>query len=150
MNSDKQYLENLSQTHQRRLRVLEQQAAQFGAHTPPHIITEIEDIQAEIAEIDRQLGATAPSGIRAAPSAAIPAANAAPPPQALPWGASHAQRCGDLAASIQETLELLRQYEEQRRLSDSPKERRRAEREITDLRAQLAGYEREQRELGCS
>jgi RecA/RadA recombinase len=62
---------------------------------------------------------------------------------------SRDQRCSDLAESIRETLELVKQYEDQRRLADDPKAKRRAEREITDLRSQLAAYEAEYRELGC-
>jgi hypothetical protein len=51
----RRHLEALRHDHQRRLQVLERQAAQFGLHAPPHIVTEIEDIQAKIAEIERQL-----------------------------------------------------------------------------------------------
>jgi hypothetical protein len=53
--NQRKHLEALRQDHQRRLNVLERQAAQFGLHAPPHIVTEIEDIRAKIAEIDRQL-----------------------------------------------------------------------------------------------
>jgi len=63
--------------------------------------------------------------------------------------ASREQRCADLAESIRETLELIKQYEDQRRLADDPKAKRRAEREIADLRSQLAKYEAEYRDLGC-
>ena len=59
------------------------------------------------------------------------------------------QRCADLAENIRETLELIKQYEDQCRLADDPKAKRRAEREIADLRAQLDGYETERRRLGC-
>jgi hypothetical protein len=69
------------------------------------------------------------------------------PAQAVP--ASRGQRCADLAESIGETLELIKQYEDQRRLADDPKVKRRAEREIADLRSQLAAYQAEYRELGC-
>jgi hypothetical protein len=61
---------------------------------------------------------------------------------------SREQRCADLAESIRETLELIKQYEDQHRLADDPKFKRRAEREITDLRAQLVAYEAEYRKLG--
>jgi len=63
--------------------------------------------------------------------------------------ASRAQRCADLAEHIRETLDLIKQYEEQRLLAGDPKTKRRTEREITDLRAQLAAYETEYRERGC-
>jgi hypothetical protein len=57
------------------------------------------------------------------------------------------QRRASLAAAIRETLALIEQYETRRRLADDPKTRRRAAREIADLRAQLAAYEAEYREL---
>jgi hypothetical protein len=59
------------------------------------------------------------------------------------------QRCADLAENIREALELIKEYEEQRRLADDPKARRRAERELADLRAQLAAYQAERQELNC-
>lgn len=46
-------------TKRRRLRVLEEQKAQFGNLCPPHIITEIEDLQREIAELTGSLGVAA-------------------------------------------------------------------------------------------
>lgn len=62
---------------------------------------------------------------------------------------SRTQRCADLAANIRETLGLIKEYENQRRLADDPKTQPRAEREIAELRAQLAMYEAEYWELGC-
>ena len=59
------------------------------------------------------------------------------------------KRCEDLAGHIHDTLHLIKEYEDQRRLTDDPKVKRRADREIADLRSQLAAYEAEQRELGC-
>lgn len=50
-----QYLETLRLAHQRRLQVLEIQAANFGLSAPPHILTEIEDIHSKISLIDKQL-----------------------------------------------------------------------------------------------
>jgi len=50
-----QHLEELLLIHQRRLQVLEFQAASFGLSTPPHILLEIEDIRKEIAAIETQL-----------------------------------------------------------------------------------------------
>jgi len=52
-------------------------------------------------------------------------------------------RQDDLKASIQETWELIREYEDKRRLSSEPKEQRRYELEIADLRKLLEGYEEE-------
>lgn len=59
------------------------------------------------------------------------------------------RRCEDLAGHIHDTLHLIKEYEDQRRLADDPKVKRRAGREIADLRAQLTAYEAEQQELGC-
>ncbi len=56
-DSRRQHLLQLRQAHTRRLQVLEVQAAQFGIQTPPHIMTEMDDIRATIADIDRQLQA---------------------------------------------------------------------------------------------
>jgi len=42
----------LIKENRRRLQVLEKQAAIMGIHTPPHIITEIEDIQSKIAGLE--------------------------------------------------------------------------------------------------
>ena len=70
-------------------------------------------------------------------------------PQPQSTQANPSQRCIDLADNIRETLDLIKQYEDQRRLDDDPKVKRRAERKITDLREQLSEYEAEARELGC-
>jgi hypothetical protein len=78
-----------------------------------------------------------------APDEAALAASAPAP------AAENSQRCADLAEHIRETLELIKQYEDKRRLADDPKAKRRTEREIEDLRRQLAGYQAEARELGC-
>ena len=59
------------------------------------------------------------------------------------------KRRQDLEASICETLDLIKEYEEKRRLSDDPKEQRDCEGQIADLRhllekyrAELAGLEK--------
>src|SRR5688572_8626323 len=49
---EQQYLNELRQTHMRRLRVLELQAAHYGSDVPPHILIEVEDIRAKIRSID--------------------------------------------------------------------------------------------------
>jgi hypothetical protein len=59
------------------------------------------------------------------------------------------RRCADLAAHIHDALQLIKEYEDQLRLADDPKVKRRAEMAIAELRSQLAGYEKEQRDLGC-
>ena len=50
-----QNLLELRNTHQRRLLVLEKQAASFGLHAPPHILTEIEDVRENISKIDEKI-----------------------------------------------------------------------------------------------
>jgi len=50
--------------------------------------------------------------------------------------------------NVAETLALLREYEEQRRLTNDPKTRRSAEKEIQRLRTDLARYRAELRDLG--
>ena len=57
------------------------------------------------------------------------------------------KRREDLEEHIRETLDLIREYEEKRRLSDDPKEQRDYEQEITDLRRLLARYQAELDEL---
>jgi hypothetical protein len=76
-------------------------------------------------------------------------AEARPSPQTQSVPGSRDRRCADLAENMRETLDLIKGYEDQRRLADDPKIKRRAEREITELRNQLAAYEAEARELGC-
>ena len=53
-----QHLGELRQKHQRRLQILELQAANYGLSTPPHIVMEIEDIKEKIAAIDRKLASS--------------------------------------------------------------------------------------------
>jgi hypothetical protein len=60
------------------------------------------------------------------------------------------KRCRDLADNIQETLTLLKEYEDTHRLSSDPIARRRAAAEIGKLRAELDRYQAEYRELGCT
>jgi predicted ATPase len=49
------HLTKLLDAHQRRLRVLEEQAASFGLHSPPHVHTEIDTIRAAVARITTEL-----------------------------------------------------------------------------------------------
>ena len=53
------------------------------------------------------------------------------------------QRRRDLESHVQKTLVLIREYEEQLRLSDDPRQQREAEREIARLRQLLASYQAE-------
>lgn len=52
---ERQHLEKLRRNHQRRLRVLELQVADFGLHSPPHLVVEIQDIRQQIASITDQI-----------------------------------------------------------------------------------------------
>jgi len=54
---DRADLQELLLLHRRRLRVLEQQAAQYGISAPAHVIIEIEDTQAQIERIKAELDA---------------------------------------------------------------------------------------------
>ncbi len=49
---------NLLTIHHRRLAKLKEQAAMFGASTPPHILLEIEDIEAQIRALESESPAT--------------------------------------------------------------------------------------------
>jgi predicted ATPase len=63
-NEERQHLEELKHGHQRRLRVLELQAATFGALTPPAIVIEIEDIRGALAQLDSTLNQqSTPAGL---------------------------------------------------------------------------------------
>ncbi len=55
------HTEKLIDIHQRRLQVLQEQQAAMGILTPPHIITEIEDIQQQIGDLQNQLNSPSPT-----------------------------------------------------------------------------------------
>ena len=48
-------IKNLIIAHERRLQKLKEQKARFGLETPPHILTEIEDIEAELERLHTAL-----------------------------------------------------------------------------------------------
>ncbi len=50
-------LQNQITRHERRLQKLKEQEASFGLHAPPHILTEIEDIETELTDLREQLAA---------------------------------------------------------------------------------------------
>jgi hypothetical protein len=54
---DRRSLDELIEAHSARLRVLARQAARQGNDTPPHIVTEIEAIEGELAQL-KQAAAT--------------------------------------------------------------------------------------------
>lgn len=56
----REHTREVVRVHQTRLRVLELQAAKLGDYVPPHILTEINDIQTEIAHLKAELNATTP------------------------------------------------------------------------------------------
>lgn len=58
--SDRDHLEKLLAARKRYLNVLEEQQAEMGQFCPPHVITGIQDTQAEIAQLEAQLGYAAP------------------------------------------------------------------------------------------
>ena len=57
------------------------------------------------------------------------------------------KRQQQLEEAIRESLDLIKEYEDKRRLSDEPKEQRDCERQITDLRRLLEKYQAELAEL---
>ncbi len=59
--TDTESTQRLVRTHRRRLAKLREQAALFGASTPPHILLEIEDITAQIAELEGEMPADPPA-----------------------------------------------------------------------------------------
>jgi class 3 adenylate cyclase len=63
------HLESMRHAHLRRLRILEQQAAITGVNTRPEVLTEIENLQASIAQVDEQLAAAVEAQ---RPPAAVP------------------------------------------------------------------------------
>lgn len=79
---ERQHLETLRATHQKRLRILEQQSANFGMlHVPAYITLEIGELQEKIADIDKQLGiTTAPAPAPAASQPGAPSTAPAQPP----------------------------------------------------------------------
>jgi Bacterial TniB protein len=81
--SEQQHLEDLRADLVRRLRVRERQLAQVGVTADPIVFNEIEDLQAQIADIDTQLHApppfaTPPATVAAPPYAANPAHTSRP------------------------------------------------------------------------
>ena len=52
---EREHLETLRRTHQRRLQVLERQAAALGVSAPPHLTIDIEDTRAKIAVLEERL-----------------------------------------------------------------------------------------------
>ncbi len=59
-DQQRRHLEELRQTYQRQLYILELQAAKFGVYVPAHVLTEIEDLQEKVASIDTQLAESHP------------------------------------------------------------------------------------------
>jgi hypothetical protein len=54
-NQRREHLDKLRRMHQKRLNVLELQAASYGLAAPPHVLIEIEDIREKIKSIEAQL-----------------------------------------------------------------------------------------------
>jgi hypothetical protein len=57
---ERQHQSELLQAYKRRLHVLEQQAAEFGAQVSPQVVIEMEDLRAKIADINTKLNALPP------------------------------------------------------------------------------------------
>jgi hypothetical protein len=65
--ADKEHLQKLIETKYRRSYVLKEQQARMGIDTPPHVITEMEDIEAELEKLKVELstlgGVEAPANL---------------------------------------------------------------------------------------
>jgi CheY-like chemotaxis protein len=60
-DDERQQVREVLRAHQSRLRVLELQAAKFGDHAPPQVLTEIAEIRAQVARIKGELAAVVPA-----------------------------------------------------------------------------------------
>lgn len=60
MSDDAQHLARMKETYERRLKILEQQAATFGISAPAHILIEIEDLKAKLAALEAPSSTDAP------------------------------------------------------------------------------------------
>jgi predicted ATPase/uncharacterized protein HemY len=58
-DEQRQHNKDLLRTHQRRLRVLEQQATTLGHYAPAHLLLDLEDTRAEIARLQATIGSLA-------------------------------------------------------------------------------------------
>ncbi len=67
--------------------------------------------------------------------------------QHFPSNELNSERQSDLSSSIKQTLDLIKEYENKRRLSDNSKEQQDTEREMADLRRLLQEYRAELDEL---
>jgi hypothetical protein len=150
------YLQHFYEQLYRRLNELRGEAARYAGDIPLRLRNQIDDheqaieltgqlIEDRLSLADWQsklavLAVDKPDAerLQARPSQTAPAS------RPFVW-----QRCADLNGHIGETLELIRQYEEQRRLADDPRAILRAEKAIAGLKAQLAEHQSEAQELGC-
>jgi hypothetical protein len=53
MTTPNQGIETIIREHQRRLQILKERKAQLGISTPPEVLTEIEDIESQLEEIEQ-------------------------------------------------------------------------------------------------
>ena len=70
------HLNKMIQIHGRRLQIIEQHKATMGNDTPPHVLLEIENIEAELVKLCAQLNPSGDSGQIASTSVSPPAASA--------------------------------------------------------------------------
>lgn len=61
--SREEHIKRLIVNHKRRLQTLEEKQALYGLDAPPHILTEIEDIEANIEKLQTELKALANSRV---------------------------------------------------------------------------------------
>jgi predicted nucleic acid-binding Zn-ribbon protein len=53
MTQTNQSIETIIREHRRRLQILKQRKAQLGITTPPEVLTEIEDIESQLEELQQ-------------------------------------------------------------------------------------------------
>src|SRR5689334_21884825 len=95
MDDEQQRLSALLQIYQRRLQLLEKQAAILGVYAPPHVQIEIEDTRAAMAQLAVDLSQTAP-----APPGSIAQRDITEAPVAQPPVQPSPQRTNNLPASL--------------------------------------------------
>lgn len=128
--SDTQAWQNELQAHQRRLAMLREQAAFQGMRVDPSVTIEIEDIERQVAELERKLGYP--------PSASPPGA-----PPSTPLIAPGAVTAGDdvIIATVSASRNVVvgKQITQVGLGGDGPPDRALIERELAAIGAALAG-----------
>lgn len=141
---ERRHLEGLRGIHEKRLRVLEGQAARYGElAVPAHVATEIDEIREKIADINRKLGRPAvvedsqpvlpPAPARSTPGAQTPS----------PGGRVAALRKASLQRRLDDLTEEYEAVDRQRASALNPADLVRLKRQLDDLSAEMQRVEEE-------